>query len=255
MRSRLGYFARVTVYALVGVPVALAVVIAAAAVAGGDVAGGAGSLPAFSVVAVVMAAVIILRRRVGIVIVVITALVVLGSLIAGSEFALRHPEDFPGFVGGIAPIAAFGVAAFAGFKARRRRRRNEPDEVPSPRTRRALLAVPAIVAVLVIVSAVVSVLDEPVLATAERPAEVVTEHDRFVPWEFVVVDGERAEFVVENIDDYAHTFTIDELEIDQYLGPRADRRITIEVDHEPGTLKLYCAISGHESMVGTVTVE
>ena len=63
-------------------------------------------------------------------------------------------------------------------------------------------------------------------------------------------------------DSYAHTFTIDDLEIDEYVPPQSDKLITFDIDvpsNSDGAAKrrfvLSCSVTGHEEMVGTVVVE
>jgi hypothetical protein len=42
--------------------------------------------------------------------------------------------------------------------------------------------------------------------------------------------------------------------VDEYIGPRAERLITIRVTAPERRYELYCAVTGHEDMTGTIVV-
>ena len=65
--------------------------------------------------------------------------------------------------------------------------------------------------------------------------------------------GETLRLVLKNDDLYIHTFTIDELSIDATVGPRGEKVLSF-VPSKAGTFEYKCAIPGHESMTGTLTV-
>ncbi|MGI8873369.1 MAG: cupredoxin domain-containing protein, partial [Egibacteraceae bacterium] len=54
-------------------------------------------------------------------------------------------------------------------------------------------------------------------------------------------------------DLYAHTFTVDELGVNQTLV--ADQSARVEITAAPGEYRYYCAIPGHEFMEGTRLVQ
>lgn len=66
-----------------------------------------------------------------------------------------------------------------------------------------------------------------------------------------VASGDIAVFV-SNEDPFRHTFTIDELDVDEELPAGADRRVTFTA--EPGEYVYHCTVPGHEDMVGVLTV-
>ncbi len=109
---------------------------------------------------------------------------------------------------------------------------------------------------MVATSGIFTVIQGPIVIRAGETAEVVAENDLFLPTDFSVVSGERVTFRVRNADSWAHTFSIDDLAIDRYVGPLADPKVTFTVDAPAGTqLRLYCAIRDHEDMVGTLYVD
>jgi uncharacterized cupredoxin-like copper-binding protein len=59
--------------------------------------------------------------------------------------------------------------------------------------------------------------------------------------------------VAKNSDPYIHTFTVEDLDMDVKLGPGSEKLILIERP-VAGTYEFICAITGHESMKGTLTI-
>lgn len=251
------FFVRVVAYTLLAIPAVLAVLGVIAAATGSTLPGPVfGPLVGFSFPCIVGAAIVVWRRRVPIVLVVLVGLMLLASAAMGLDFGVRHPESFYDFTGSVVSIAALGLAFVGGLAAIRKRRRQTLATPPTTRQRRAVLAVPILVGALSASSAGLTLARQPVVVTEGVAADVVTESDRFVPPEFTVTEGDTVRFAVRNVDDYAHTFSIDKVGIDQYLGPRADSEVEFDVVVPGDTtkLRLYCAVSGHEDMVGTIYV-
>lgn len=96
----------------------------------------------------------------------------------------------------------------------------------------------------------------PLRLSAGRIETMVTFGDRFTPDALSVDAGGTVEIDVRNDDGYAHTFSVDELDVNTYLGPQAERRVTLRIPAELAgrTLHLYCAITGHGAMVGSIEV-
>ena len=74
-----------------------------------------------------------------------------------------------------------------------------------------------------------------------------------VEWspEQLEVDAGGAVFV-ENKDLFRHTFTVEDLDVSEDLGPGQDVRV--ELSAEPGEYEFICEVPGHEDMDGTLTV-
>lgn len=64
--------------------------------------------------------------------------------------------------------------------------------------------------------------------------------------------GGSVALFVENDDPIRHTFSIKELDVDVELPAGTDRRV--EFSAPPGTYTFFCAVTGHESMTGTLVV-
>jgi plastocyanin len=175
--------------------------------------------------------------------------------VLGTSFALVRPERFFDFAPGILLIVALSLAVVASIAALAGRG-NEIERAPSSRSRAALRAVCAVAAVAIFASAALDLAQGPVVVSTGEATEVVTARDLFLPTEFKMNEGQRVSFRVRNQDSYAHTFSIDELKIDEYIGPLADKTVSFTARTEGGDpLRLYCAINGHESMVGRLFVE
>ena len=71
--------------------------------------------------------------------------------------------------------------------------------------------------------------------------------------ETVSVNAGEVALFVDNSDPYSHTFTIDELGVDQTLVAGQSARVTFST--QPGEYHYYCAIPGHEFMEGTLLVD
>ena len=63
--------------------------------------------------------------------------------------------------------------------------------------------------------------------------------------------GDSLSFFIQNEDLTAHTFTIDELDVDEAIPGGGSARVELETV-EGGTYEYYCSITGHEEMKGTI---
>jgi plastocyanin len=168
-----------------------------------------------------------------------------------SQSALSHPESFADFVPAFWRFVGTGVAVIGAFVAMRQRR-NRTLRRATPREK---LAVRVGALVLIAVSAGSFVLDtasRTTIARADGAIVVNSLEDSFDPDTMHVEKG-RVRFLVRNDDSYAHTFTIDELELDQYIAPRSDRLVAVKFPRK-GTYDLYCAVTGHDDMTGKIEV-
>lgn len=185
----------------------------------------------------------------------VPALVVGVLLFLISSFAslneLGHPESFSDFVPALLRLvgSATAVAAGVGSLVQSRRRTLRP----ATDRQRTLVRVGAVALLLVpLASFVVTGTARTTIERADGAIVVDTSGDEFTPAALHVEPG-RIRFLVRNDDAYAHTFSVDELEVDEYIGPRSDRFVAITVE-AAGRYDLYCAINGHEGMTGTVVV-
>ncbi len=174
--------------------------------------------------------------------------------VVGGLPALSHPESFSDFVPALLR-AAGSVMAFTGTLVAFVQSRRGPEGLRGGNsTERRLVKAGSIGLVLLAVVSVVLTYTRNADIDAPPGASVVeTLEDEFSPSEFSFEPGPHKILVV-NRDSYAHTFSVDELELDVYIGPRADRLITFDVPDDPGRYDLYCAVTGHEDMTGTLEI-
>ena len=66
--------------------------------------------------------------------------------------------------------------------------------------------------------------------------------------------GEGLSFFIQNEDLTAHTFTIDELDVDEAIPGGGSARVELS-DVASGTYEYYCTVTGHDDMKGTLTIE
>lgn len=150
---------------------------------------------------------------------------------------LAGPSSFFDFMSGLlvmpgALLAAIG--SVASFIARRRGHTGTKAVGGERRTIRSAIVVVAIGALL---SGVLTVTSRSSVSDASAAGATVTMKDfEFDPIRISVAGGSQV--LVRNDDPFLHTFTIDELDIDQTLTIGSEKLITIPAT--PGTYVLYC---------------
>ena len=152
------------------------------------------------------------------------------------EFVLNLLTVVPGVVSGIAAVALLRRSAAAG---------------PSSAARKVLVAGAVVLVAGVVFAAVVRVtLDEPQIQSGDLA--LAAESIEFAPEDLHANSGEIS-IVIDNKDLGGHTFTIDELDLDEALPGGISTRLSF--DAEPGEYEFYCSIPGHEeTMHGTLLV-
>jgi plastocyanin len=61
-------------------------------------------------------------------------------------------------------------------------------------------------------------------------------------------------FTLTNAGDATHTFTIDELDVDEELAPGATAEVQADLPSDGGQLRFYCRFHAAQGMEGTITV-
>ncbi len=258
------FWIRVAYRSLLAMPVTLLTLVAVAAVTGEPIPDSTlGVLIGFVFLGTLFGVGLRLFRLMLVPAAIVSFLLALAAAAFGISFGLRHPESFYDFVASLVALVAPASAFVACAVAVRLRSKDRLDNEPTPRQRRVLRIAGAVGAAAVLASAGLTLAQRPIEVNAGEVVEIVTVADRFVPDEFRVREGDRVTFVVKNEDSYAHDFSVDEFGVGPiHIGPLADRRITFEVElDEPAPegsaegLRLYCAVNGHEPMVGKFHVE
>jgi hypothetical protein len=182
----------------------------------------------------------------------------LGLAIALLTSELGHPESYPNFVPALLRVAGTAIA-FAGAVAGIVQRRRGTLRRPTSRQRTVAIAVAVLIVFASVGSVVLTSTSRTTVRNADGAIEVVTEGDEFVPNEFTLESDERVRFLVRNTDSYAHTFTVDDIAVDTYVGPHSERLVDVRVDLADDVtagrgLVLSCAVTGHDDMLGTINV-
>lgn len=175
-----------------------------------------------------------------------------------TAFGLFTPTAFFDFVPGLMVIPGGLVAlvcCVAALVAGRRGHRTAAPEGGEQRGIRILLT--AIIA-LAAVSAVLTFLGRTSVDNPGNVPEVALSDFEFDQGEYTVEAG--SEVFVTNEDPFLHTFTIDELDVDEAFNP--DVQKLIEIPDDPGTYVVYCRPHtfdpknpSDDDMAATITVE
>lgn len=86
----------------------------------------------------------------------------------------------------------------------------------------------------------------------EGDLDITAKDTEFIPTR-LEVQGPAVSFFIENEDLTAHTFTIDELDVDEGIPGGGSARVEL-ASAEEGEYEYYCSVTGHEDMKGTVTI-
>ena len=97
-------------------------------------------------------------------------------------------------------------------------------------------------------------LAQPTRPVAPLGTVVLEMEDMAYSSEEIVVAGSTVNVSLSNLDFLPHTFTIDEVGVDQEVSAFGKAQLTFAA--EPGVYSIYCAIPAHREagMVGTLTV-
>lgn len=173
-------------------------------------------------------------------------------------FGLFTPTAFFDFVPGLMLIPGALVALVCCIAALVAGRRGHRTLAPERGEKRGIRILLTAVIALAAVSAVATFVGRSTVADpGDAPTVALTEFE-FDQAEYTVQAGD--EVFVRNEDPFLHTFTIDELDIDEAFGPNGEK--LIEVPDEPGTYVVYCRPHtmspenpSDDDMAATITVE
>ncbi|MEX1280728.1 MAG: hypothetical protein AB1Z55_08385 [Acidimicrobiia bacterium] len=155
---------------------------------------------------------------------------------------LSHPEEAVVFTLTVVSVVGALLTSLAGFMLWFRR--------GGSATPAAVVGTGAVV-----VSAIVGFVASSGVESAEAAAGdvvVETRSVQFAPTEIVFTIDATGVWV-DNADPFPHTFTIEGTGID--LGVPGYSAQRVDVDLDPGTYLVICAVPGHEAMTATLVVE
>lgn len=242
------FWTRVAAAGFLLVPLSLVVQAAA-----GNVTAVFGTPPPFVVLTVVAAVVLLATKRFHVPALVFAVLLTLVYLVLGL-FGLGHPDSFGDFAPSVLGIAGAMLAIVGTSKALGARRLGAPPAA-SPNRRTNVWTAAGVLSAIAVTSAVQTVAQP--AARAPAGAQLVTmKGDEFSPNVLRAKAGERMTVFVRNEDAYAHTFTIDEADVDVYVGPGRGRSVAFVVPQpasgEGGgrSVEFWCTVTGHDDMRG-----
>ena len=158
--------------------------------------------------------------------------------------ALDAGPGLLGFVGVWTALIASVLGAI-----RRRTPRDFTD-----RTRRKLLIGAGAVLALSLVSTSLTITNKKTVddaAAADTTAVAMENGHDFTPKQLTATSGEEARFLVRNDDPVGHTFTVEDYDVMEIVGPGSEVVVTF-TPTKAGTLKLVCDF--HSDMKGEIVV-
>lgn len=187
----------------------------------------------------------------------ILAGLLLGLALFWTAFGLEHPASFFDFVPGVLvlPGALLGIGASIAAIVAKRRGHLSPR--PEGGERRGIQIVLGIVLLAAVVSGALNLFYRPTASPAGAQASIAINDFEFGEGQLQVGGG--TQLFVDNEDPFYHSFTVDELGIDEgFIGGSSK---VIDIPQEPGTYVLYCRPHtmnpedpGEEDMAATLTV-
>lgn len=181
-------------------------------------------------------------------------IVVLTFLFLPTGFS--HVNSFWDFVGALTTTAAVLAAAVGGVAAFVQRRRGTVRQTATTAERRSVVGATGVVVVLLLLSGALHVVSLETVGAEERAGAIAVgmKDTQFHPTEVTVRAGQPATLVVKNSDLVVHTFTVEELGINEIIIGGSEKLIAIAAS-SPGSFAYACEIFGHDDMKGTLVVQ
>lgn len=153
-----------------------------------------------------------------------------------TAFGLFVPGSFFDFVPGLLVIPGAILAITGCIAAMVAAKRGKADLAPADGERKTVRTVLAVVGVLALVSAVFTFLGKGDINEDEADTTVTLSDFEFDQDSYSFDGGTTV--LVRNDDPFMHTFSVDELDIDEMLTP--GNQVLVEIPDEPGDYTLYC---------------
>jgi plastocyanin len=153
-----------------------------------------------------------------------------------TAFGLAIPSSFFDFVPGILVIPGFLIAAISCIAGLVAGRRGHKAPMTTGGERIAIRAIPAVVGLLAIISAVLTFAGRSTASEPGADQTLTSKNNAFEPKQFDVNGPARV--LIRNDDPFFHTFSIDDLDVDESLTPGDE--IVVEIPDRAGTYVFYC---------------
>jgi plastocyanin len=192
-------------------------------------------------------------KIVGIVVALLLALALFWT-----AFGLFSPTSFFDFVPGLLVIPGVLIAIVSCIAAIVARRRGHVTPAATGGERRALRIVVGVVVILAVLSGIATAATRSTADESDADATVVLKDFEYDSEEYQLEAGSSV--FVRNDDPFLHTFTVDDLDIDEALTVGSET--LIEIPSEPGTYVVYCRPHtsdpddpSDDDMAATLTIE
>jgi plastocyanin len=187
----------------------------------------------------------------------ILAAILVGMALFWTAFGLAQPSSFFDFMPGILVIPGALLAIVACVMALLAKRRGQMAARPEGGEKRGIQIVTAVVLLAAVVSGALTLFTRSTAEAGDAAVTATLKDFEFAEGQYEVPGG--SEIFVRNDDPFFHTFTVDELGIDEGLGAGSSK--VIDIPQEPGTYVVYCMPHTSEpeepaedDMAATITV-
>jgi plastocyanin len=160
----------------------------------------------------------------------------LGLALFWTAFGLATPTSFFDFVPGLLIMPGVLIAIVSCIAAMVAARRGHLTTAATGGERNALRIVPVVVVLLAVLSGIATAATRSTVDESVADATVVMKDFEFDSSEDQLQAGSSV--LVRNDDPFLHTFTVDDLDIDETLSPGSEE--LIEIPSEPGRYWVYC---------------
>lgn len=159
-----------------------------------------------------------------------------GFLLWWTAFGVQAPQSFFDFMPGLLVVPGVLIAIVSGIASVVAKRRGRLSERATGGERTWIRAVAGALALLAVLSGILTATGRSSADPNTAAASIVGKDFEWNELEYTVAGGSSV--FVRNDDPFLHTFTIDELDIDEPLTPGDEVLITIP--SQPGTYIMYC---------------
>ncbi|HEX2054386.1 MAG TPA: cupredoxin domain-containing protein [Actinomycetota bacterium] len=180
-----------------------------------------------------------------------------GLALFWTAFGLMQPASFFDFLPGLLVLPGALIAIVASIAAVVSGRRGRATARPEGGERLGLRIVAGVVVLGAVVSGALNLFTRPTASAGDAQASVAMKDFRFDEQGYEVAGGSTV--FVDNNDPFAHTFTIDELDVDEAFIAGGSK--VVQIPDRPGTYVLYCKPHtsdpedpGEEDMASRITV-
>jgi hypothetical protein len=166
----------------------------------------------------------------------IVASILIGGALFWTAFGLFAPMSFFDFTPGLLVIPGAIMGLSGSIAALVAKAGNKAAVAPADGERKTVKIVPAIVAVLAVISAVFTFVGKETVDEGAADEQVTLSDFEYTEESYSFAGGTKV--LVRNDDPFLHTFTVEELDIDEVLSPGSE--ILVDIPSEAGDYIVFC---------------